>query len=131
MQSKTRAVALRRLCDRSLRSVFLIAPILMSTACLSDTSTGPIQQYRVHGTITVDGTGTPAASVSVVVYDDYYSLNAPIARGTTGSTASMTFLSRVNAAPTRPTLCWQTPAWGRRPESRSSSHSIVSTAEAN
>jgi hypothetical protein len=85
MQSKTRTLALRTLCDRRLRSLLLIAPILIAAACLNDQSAGPLQQYRVHGTITIEGTGKPATSVSVVVYDDYYSLNAPIARGTTGS----------------------------------------------
>ena len=86
MQSSTTAIAQPgRRRRRPLRSVFLIAPILISTACLSDMTSGPLQQYRVHGTITVEGTGKPVASVSVVVYDDYYALNAPIARGTTAS----------------------------------------------
>jgi hypothetical protein len=86
MQSKPTATSpLRRRCRYPLRSLSIIAPILFSTACLEDTTSGPLQQYRVHGTITLEGTGKPVPSVSVVVYDDYYALNAPIARGTTGA----------------------------------------------
>jgi hypothetical protein len=86
MQSRTTSISsLLHVGRHQLRSILFISPILLSTACLTDTTSSPLLQFRVHGTVTVEGTGKPASAVSLVVYDDYFSLNAPIARGTTGA----------------------------------------------